>query len=352
MQARSGSLPHACRQSVSAGDEPPVTIAVTGATGTVGPALLSRLADEPSVACVKVLGRRPPPLTAGDIRLETHSVDVRDRAAVARGLAGADVVIHLAFSLYGIASRERDLFATNVEGSLNVARAAAVAGVRRFVFTSSAAVYGFHRDNPPAIDESFPIRASSRHFYGRHKAQAELLVDDQLHATATELFVFRPCGIVGPDAAGGAVSVLPSAVRQMARAGLAATARAGLRPLVPVPPVSLQVVHEADVAQALVLAALGRGPAGVYNLAGQGKIDAAEALELLGIPRAPVPRGLVGWAFATAAALPPVIPALGWSETGTASLILDTTKARQQLQWTPQYDSKRALLDTRRAIGW
>jgi nucleoside-diphosphate-sugar epimerase len=352
MESRPASLPRDATQSVSVEEEPPLTVAVTGATGTVGPALLSRLLGEPSVACVRVLGRREPPLPHAGARVQWHAVDVRDRAAVARGVAGADVVIHLAFALYGIGSRDRDLFVTNVEGSLNVARAAEVAGARRFVFTSSAAVYGFHRDNPPAIDEEFPMRASGRHFYGRHKAQAEVLIRAQLRATATELFILRPCGIIGPNAAGAAANVVPRAARPILHASLTATARTGLRPMLPVPPVSLQVVHEADVAQALVLAALGRGPASVYNLAGEGAVDAEEALELLGLRRAPVPRELVGRAFAAAAALPPLLPAVGWAETGTASLILDTTRARRELRWAPRYDTRGALRATRATIGW
>jgi nucleoside-diphosphate-sugar epimerase len=328
-----------------------LTVAVTGASGTLGPPLLRRLAAERSVRRVEVLGRRRV-RTAPGAAVGFRFVDVRDRAAVAGALAGADVVVHTAYALYGVASREADLFATNVDGTLNVARAARLAGAKRFVYTSSAAVYGFHADNPQPLREDAPLRASGRHFYGRHKAQAELLVRDELRGSGTEPFLFRPCAIVGPHAAGGALSVVPDPLPRLARAALATAARAGLRPAAPSPPVPLQFVHEEDVAQALVAAALGRGPGGAYNLAGDGALDGDEVLRVAGLRRLPLPRPALEASARAVTAAPPVLPALGWSEVMTAPLILDTTRVRTELGWSPRYDSREALAATRQALGW
>ena len=327
-------------------------MALTGATGTIGPPLLERLAAENRVQRVVVLGRRRPEHLPAGADIDLRAVDVRDRAAVGRAIDGADVVVHTAFALYGVASREADLFATNVEGTLNVARAARVSGAKRFVYTSSAAVYGLHADNPQPLREDAPIRASGHHFYGRHKAQAELLVRDALAGSDTEAYLFRPCAVVGPHAAGGALSIVPGGAARVMRAALGAAGRAGLRPVAPAPAVPLQFVHEDDVAQALVRAALGRGPAGEYNLAGDGALDGPEVLRTIGMRRLPLPGGVVWGALRAAASLPPIIPALGWVEVGTQPLILDTAKARSELGWRPRYSSREALLDTRRAIGW
>jgi nucleoside-diphosphate-sugar epimerase len=326
-------------------------VAVTGASGTLGQPLLRRLAAEPDVGQILVLGRRRVDAPAGG-EVDFRAVDVRDRAAVARALAGADVVVHTAYALYGVASREADLFATNVEGTLNVARAAKVAGARRFVYTSSAAVYGFHPDNPQPLDEDAPIRASGHHFYGRHKAQAELLVRRELEGTSTEAYIFRPCAIIGPHAAGGALSVVPDPLPAVTRAALGAAGRAGLRPAAPAPPVPLQFVHEDDVAQALVAAALGEGPPGTYNLAGDGALEGPDVLRMAGLRRLPLPRGATRTAVRALASAPPVLPALGWAEVMTAPLILDTTRARTRLGWTPRYSSAEALAATRDALGW
>jgi nucleoside-diphosphate-sugar epimerase len=299
-----------------------------------------------------VLGRRRPETLPAGADVDLRSADVRDRAAVSKAIEGADVVVHTAYALYGVASREADLFATNVEGTLNVARAAVVSGAQRFVYTSSGAVYGFHADNPQPLDEGAPMRAPGNHFYARHKAQAELLVRRQLEGIATQAWIFRPCGIVGPHAAGGILSVAPPGLAGAGLGALATAARIGVRPMLPAPPVPLQFVHEDDVAQALVQAALGRGPAGTYNLAGAGAVEGADALRLLGIRPLPIPRAVVQGALRGIAAAPPLLPAFGWATVGTEPLMLDATRAREELGWTPRYTSRDALVDTRRALGW
>jgi nucleoside-diphosphate-sugar epimerase len=107
-------------------------------------------------------------------------------------------------------------------------------------------------------------------------------------------------------------------------------------------------VHEDDVSQALVAAALGRGPAGTYNLAGSGTLPGRDVLRTVGIRPLPFPRAvarLVGM-------VPPVVPALGWLEAASEPLIMDASKARAQLGWRPRFSSRGALEDTRRALGW
>src|SRR5947209_19971771 len=156
--------------------------------------------------------------------------DVRDAEAVRAAVAGADVVVHLAFSLYGVRLREQELFETNVLGTVNVARAAVQSGARRFVYTSSAAVYGHGGTESHPLREDAPMHAPARLFYARHKTQAELMVHDVLDGSDTHAFIFRPCGVAGPNAAGELANQLPSQARRSIKtlARLAAVAR--LRP--------------------------------------------------------------------------------------------------------------------------
>lgn len=326
-----------------------LTVAVTGATGTVGAALLPRLLAAADVARVVVLGRRRPELSAST--LEFRSLDLRAEQPLEDVIDGVDVVIHLACALYGIASREDSLFATNVEGTANLARAATSSGVRRFVYTSSAIVYGPRRHRTP-LDERAPISAPSRHFYARHKAQAETVVRAALAGGDIDLFVFRPCAIVGPHAAGAASHGVPRPARAAARHALGLAAHAGLRPAMPAPPVPLQFVHEDDVAAAVLAAALGEGPAGTYNLAGEGALDGAEVLRLLGLRPLPLPGALARGGLRLLARVPPLVPATGWAEVLAGPLILDCDAARTRLGWRPRYSSRAALLDTRHALGW
>ncbi|MDQ3742501.1 MAG: NAD-dependent epimerase/dehydratase family protein, partial [Actinomycetota bacterium] len=70
------------------------------------------------------------------------------------------VVVHLAFIVLGASDRTRDI---NLEGSRNVFEAAVAAGVKRLVYTSSVAAYGFHEDNPVPLGEEVPTRGSEAH---------------------------------------------------------------------------------------------------------------------------------------------------------------------------------------------
>lgn len=331
-------------------EETRLTVAVTGATGTLGPALLRRLAGRDEIGAVRVLARRRSAEMPADI--DFRRVDVRDGDAVRAAVAGADVVVHLAFALYGVTPGEDELFATNVRGTYDMALAAAAAGARRFVYTSSAAVYGLHADNALPLTEESEIRASARHFYSRHKAQAELLVQRALRGTATDAYVFRPIAIVGPHAAGGTVSRLPGWAPGRIAAALRLAAGVGLRPALPAPPVALQFVHEDDVAQALELAVLGAGRPGVYNLSGDGVLGGHEALGLLGLRALPLPRVFVEGAMRMVAALPAVIPAVSWPAMVTEPILVDATRAKRVLGWEPGFSSRAALAATREALGW
>ncbi len=272
--------------------------------------------------------------------------DLRDADAVRRGVEGADVVVHLAYAIHGVRPNEDTLFAVNVEGARQVADAAVDTGARRLVYASSAAVYGFHPDNPVPLTEHTPIRASSRHFYGRHKAQAELLIDQATRGASIDTYVFRPGVIVGPQVAAGTLNGIPRPLLQSGLAALKGALKVGLGPPVPVPPITLQALHHNDVAAALELAVLGRGDAGVYNLAGDGVVAGDEVPGLLGLPPAPIPRELNLWAARWLAVAAPALPLLGWAEAATAPLILDTSKARDELGWRPRYSTRAALRAT------
>lgn len=325
-------------------------VAITGVTGTAGPPLLRRLSQHPQVEAITALGRTAPEDLPPKVRF--CSADVRDRARLHHVLQGVDTVVHLAFDLYGVVAGEGSLFRTNVVGTRNVGEAAVAAGARRIVYTSSAAVYGFHPDNPQPLCEDDPLRASSRHFYARQKAQAELLLAELTERNGIELYVFRPGAIVGPHAAGALASRLPGPLRQAGRSLLRRMAAAGMRPALPVPPLPVQFLHEDDVAQALELAVLGAGPPGVYNLAGDGAVHGEEAVRLLGFRALPLPRLASEVGARALSALPSPVPATRWFEPFTEPQVLDSTRAHTRLDWRPESDSRGALRATREAIGW
>ncbi len=125
-----------------------------------------------------------------------HAVSLADAGAVAAVLAdGFDAVVHFAASsLVGESVREPGRYwKNNVAGTLVLVEAAAAAGVRRFVFSSSAAVYGEPATVP--IPETAPLAPVNP--YGRTKAAMEWLLADVAAAhgmTAVALRYFNAAG--------------------------------------------------------------------------------------------------------------------------------------------------------------
>src|SRR5947209_9107991 len=170
-----------------------LTVAVTGPTGTFGFGLMPLLEDEPKVGKVIGIARRPfDPAEHGWTKLTYRQGDVRDPEALEQAFANADVVVHLAFMITGNASAET-IRQINVEGTLNAYRAARAAKAKRFVYASSVAAYGFHRDNPVGMAEDWPVRPADRLFYAQEKAELEQLLQDEASGQAggPELYLLR-----------------------------------------------------------------------------------------------------------------------------------------------------------------
>src|SRR5689334_8212307 len=180
-----------------------LTVAVTGPTGTFGHGLMPLLQAEDRVTSVVGIARRPfDPSAEGWTKMEYRQGDVRDEEALQKAFAGADVVVHLAFIIVG-GDREMNR-AINVEGTLNAFRAAAAAGGKRFVYASSVAAYGFHRDNPVGMREDWPTRPADRLFYAQEKAELEQLLQDELAKhPELQLYLLRPPIVLGPHTVGG-----------------------------------------------------------------------------------------------------------------------------------------------------
>src|SRR3954465_4212971 len=137
-----------------------LVVAVTGPTGTFGYGLTPLLQADDRIARIVGIARRPfDPASEGGTKMEYRQGDVREPSTLEEAFADADVVVHLAFMITGNASRET-IRAINVDGTLNVFRAAATAGVDRFVYASSVAAYGFHDDSPGGMTEAHPVRTS------------------------------------------------------------------------------------------------------------------------------------------------------------------------------------------------
>ena len=332
-------------------EERALTVAVTGPTGTFGFGLIPLLQGDDRITRIVGIARRPfDPAAYGWTKLEYRRGDVRDEAALRDAFAGADVVVHLAFLVTGAASAEV-LRSVNVDGTLNAFRAAAQARVRRFVYASSVAAYGFHHDNPVGMTEEWPVRPAARLFYAQEKAQLEHLLQAEATRVAADygpgpaLYLLRPPLVLGPHAV-GAKDLLPGPLAPLGHilAGRIGRFPVPLPVLVPVMP--LQLVHEDDLGQALLRCVVAAGPPGAYNIAADGIVSTADVAREFGLIPLPVPAGPAQFAARAVAALPFLPPALQWVEAASHPAIMDTSKAKSELGWVPRFTALEALRDT------
>jgi nucleoside-diphosphate-sugar epimerase len=325
-----------------------LTVAVTGPTGTFGSGLIPLLQDDDRIGRVIGIARRPfDPAERGWTKMEYRQGDVRDEDALRAAFDGADVVVHLAFLITGNASRETTR-SINVDGTLNVFRAAAAAGARRFVYASSVAAYGFHPDNPDTIDEEWPTRPAAKLFYAQEKAEVENLLEGEAAShPELALFLLRPPIVLGPDVVGGK-AFLPGPLAPLGRALFSRPRRLPFPVPVLVPEFPMQFVHEEDVGRALVQCIVAAGPPGAYNIAGDGIVTAADVAREFGALPIPLPAGPAQAAARAFTRLPFLPPVAEWIEAAGRPVIVDTTKARERLGWRPRYTGLEALRDTLR----
>jgi nucleoside-diphosphate-sugar epimerase len=326
--------------------EAPLTVAVTGPTGEIGLSLLAELQRDPAVTAVRGMARRPfHPAREGWDKVAYRRGDVLDRGSLAALLDGADVVVHLAFAIFGSHEETRRV---NLEGSRNVFEVAARAGVRRLVYASSVAAYGFHRENPQPLTEDVPARGSDGFYYSAQKAELEVALHELIGGSGVDAYVFRPCIVAGPRAtmlirqivdAARLGDPLPRLRRGLGRLPLA-------RPLLPDFGVPIQLVHHDDVARAMAAAVAGEGPAGAYNLCGEGTIRTRDIARAIGWRSLPVPRPAVGLGGAAARHLAFISARLEWAEALRVPVLMDAGKARRELAWEPRFDAAETLLQT------
>ncbi len=330
--------------------EAALTIAVTGATGEIGRSLLRSLEAEPHVARVVAMGRRRfVPGEAGLSKTEYRRGDVLDRVAVDELVAGADVVVHLAFLIMG--GRE-ETERVNLDGSRTVFEAAVAAGCPRLVYASSVAAYGFHPDHPRLLTEEDAPRGTERHYYSAQKAELESALKDAVAGSSTAPYVFRPCIVAGPDALALVRNIpyvqLFELVRRhqnpLTAALIEAAARMpSLQPILPDPGTPFQLVHHDDVARAFTAAVSGRGAPGLYNLAAPGEVTISRLARELGWYSFPVPPGALD-GFAELIARLPLAPAQAqWIESFRQPVLMDTAKAQRELGWQPRHDAVETL---------
>jgi len=165
-------------------------VAVTGAGGFTGGALVGRLLGEGYR--VRALVRNPSQLEGRD-GLEVIVGDLEDGSALSRLVEGTDTVFHIA-AMFRTEGSLDDFLKVNYDGTLALLEAAKQAGVRRFVYCSTIGVHGSVADIPS--DEGSPFGPMD--YYQETKLKAELACRAPGAADGIEMVVIRPCSIYGP----------------------------------------------------------------------------------------------------------------------------------------------------------
>jgi UDP-glucose 4-epimerase len=321
-----------------------LTVAVTGPTGDLGIALVSALERSRRVKRIVGMARRPfDPASQGWRKTEYRQGDVQDQASVREAVKGADVVVHLAFTVVQASAAS---YAINVHGSRNVFEAAVEAGAERICYASSVAAYGFHEDNPDWLTEDVPPRGTSAMPYSAQKAEVEKELGQVLLKTErTAAWVFRPCIVAGPTADTFLRQLpyfqigerLPEPVRRFLQ-GMPA-----LKPVIPDAGPSFQLVHEDDVASAFVAGTLGRGSPGPYNLAARGRLTLGDVAEALGWYSFPLPDAAVEATAEVVARVPRLPAEVSWLQAARKPVWMRTARAQKELGWKPKHTARGTL---------
>ncbi|MBI3896939.1 MAG: NAD-dependent epimerase/dehydratase family protein [Gammaproteobacteria bacterium] len=292
---------------------------VTGSAGCLAQSLLPKLCAHPAVEQVFGVDRKLTRFTYP--KFHSSIGDVRNHSFLQKSMQGYDAVIHLAFAIAQINITEAEMHDNNVNGTRAVFAVAKQLNIRKTINLSSVSVYGSGEN----ITENKAFTPSPKFAYARHKAEIE-------HHAAAEypaIIHLRAHFIFGPNSQRFLHTLCNNRVF------------VSLPPPVP----TLQVVHESDVSSA-ILKALELPVSGAFNIA---------ADEVVTLPafvkngrKLMLPLPIRGVRYATA-----VAKRLGSQEDFTWADIIDTTltvscdRAKQLLQWRPEFSA----WDTRAAMN-
>jgi nucleoside-diphosphate-sugar epimerase len=174
-------------------------ILLTGATGFVGSALASRLSsDDANVHVVAAIRKANVVLPNGVVPF--HLADISSTTNWQAALQGINTVVHLAARVHVVNDKSPDPLSSflqlNAKSTANLARQAATAGVKRFVFLSSIKVNGeLTQTGQPFTAEDVPAPEDP---YGVSKFEAERLLRQIASETGMEIVIIRPPLVYGP----------------------------------------------------------------------------------------------------------------------------------------------------------
>ena len=309
-------------------------IAITGATGNLGSALLRRLSEDHTL--VGLARRLPEPGFGGpDITWVSTDLTEDDSAPRLReAFEGADAVVHLAWG-FQPSHDLRYLEELGVGGTRRVLEALTAAGVPHLVHLSSLGAYAPKEDDQP-VDESWPTTGVPTSWYSRHKVAAERMLDEHEASGAPTLVTRIRPGLVGQRSAG-------SALLRYGVPGWVPAKALDFLLLLPLDRgLRIPLVHADDVAAAIEQV-LVRRVGGAFNLAAEPPVTTERIAHALGARPLHVPSPVVRAAVDASWRLHLQQVDPGWLDLAFALPLLDSGRAHRELGWTPTKDAVAVL---------
>jgi UDP-glucose 4-epimerase len=326
---------------VSQKDGPYRSVLVTGAGGYIGRQLIEALAaDRRGIETIVAADVRPPAPEQHVVGVEYAVVDIRsaELAETVRRYA-ADVVVHLAAIVTPGNRPNRQMeYEVDVLGTQNVLEACLAARVRKLIYTSSGAAYGYYADNPAWLDEADALRGNPEFAYADHKR----LVEEMLarwrvtHAELLQL-IFRAGTILGAHVT-NQITALFDRRYVLGVSGAES-------PFV--------FVWDQDVVGA-ILKGIHEGGTGIFNLAGTGTLTLKEMASMMGKPYVALPAGLV-------AAVLWLLKRFGLTQYGPEQVnflryrpVLNNRRLQEEFGYVPRRSTRQVFeffLEARRGAG-
>ena len=266
----------------------------------------------------------------GDANVSIVRRDIRDLPALIQTMRDfeVDTVVHTA-GLIGarVAEALYTGLQINVQGTINVAEAVRLSGVRRLVHVSTFGVYDRTKEEDSPITEDFPLGGTNP--YSASKVANELMVSTYHHHYGFELVILRPANVYGlghfwAGSGGGAT------VQQIIEAGISGE-------MLRMPPTrDFEYVYAKDVGSAINQAATVPAPEQIAFNVGSGVIttfgDLVEAAKTV-LPRLSIE------------------PTEGGSPTPAIRQPMDLSASASHLGWKPQFPLEKGFQDYAQELG-
>ncbi len=293
---------------------------VTGSSSCLSNAVLPQLCADPSIE--RVVGIDLRPAHYSHPKFSSKIMDVRS-PGLENYMKGSQVVVHLGYAVMREKLSDAELHDNNVNGTLKTMEIAKNNGITKFINMSSVSVYG----QGEGLTESAPLNPSAKFTYAQHKAEIETIAQQRY----PNVVHIRSHLIFGANC--------QKFLRDMVNLPVY------IKPPSPMP--VLQVIHEADVANAILLC-LKKDISGAFNVAAPEIVSIPDLVKYQRRRVVPIPLGV-------AKNLVSVGKFLGskdeftWLEVMDTTLTVSSDRAGKVLGWAAQYTAWDAVIEMQKA---